>query len=80
MAAFLTAQEPITVEVLRRGQETASVPASHRNSAYIPVPQSPASQASLKTSETVDDHDEDEEMLAGDLLVPGLDYEVILDN
>ena len=48
--AFLTASEPITVEVLRRRPESVSVsvsvPVSHRNSAYIPA-KSP-SQSSLK--------------------------------
>ena len=54
VAAFLTASEPITVEVLRRpagsvASKTASnntasvsVPASHRNSAYIPQAKSPS--------------------------------------
>ena len=45
--AFLTASEPITVEVLRRRPDSVSVPVSHRNSAYIPVAKSP-SQSSLK--------------------------------
>ena len=47
--AFLTASEPITVEVLRRRPDSVSVPVSHRNSAYIPVAKSP-SQSSLKES------------------------------
>ena len=48
--AFLTASEPITVEVLRRRPDSISVPVSHRNSAYIPnnnLAKSP-SQSSLK--------------------------------
>ena len=48
--AFLTASEPITVEVLRRRPDSVSVPVSHRNSAYIPnnnLAKSP-SQSSLK--------------------------------
>ena len=54
MAAFLTAQEPITVEVLRRPvlastssasaskTVSVSVPVSHRNSVYIPHAKSPS--------------------------------------
>jgi hypothetical protein len=108
--AFLNAEEPITVEVLRRpaagnnkieskntcggGLISSSVPASHRNSVYIP-PQSPASSLKetvsvLQTAEVHDvfapDHESDDEDMilddceangsSGDLLVPGLDYEV----
>ena len=61
--AFLHAQEPITVEVLRNGggcsrpqtalnAVSASVPSSHRNSVYIPTTKSP-SQTSLKESSTM---------------------------
>ena len=55
VAAFLTAQEPITVEVLRRPvlasstssasaskTVSVSVPVSHRNSVYIPHAKSPS--------------------------------------
>lgn len=103
----MTAQEPINVEVLRRPAATATVkaqsnnptskvsasmPASNRNSMYIPS-KSP-SQLSLKeTSAAVqteqrlgmvhhsssnNDHDFEEEEDFEDLLVPGLDYEVRL--
>ena len=87
--AFITASEPITVEVLRRRPDSVSVPASNRNSVYIPA-KSP-SQSSLKDPQAqieaahlnhVDhdyEDDEDDELLEEhdvDLLVPGLDYEV----
>ena len=76
------------MEVLRRpSAASASVPASHRNSAYIPPPKSPSS--SLKESKELQsfpinghDHEfeDDEEMASEDLLVPGLDYEGIKAN
>ena len=60
VAAFLTASEPITVEVLRRPEATApnfggkiqtgtsvSVPVSHRNSIYIPQAKSPSPSMNL---------------------------------
>ena len=50
--AFLTAQEPITVEVLRRpstSKTASSVPVSHRNSTYIP-PKSPSGCSLKETS------------------------------
>ena len=60
VAAFLTASEPITVEVLRRPEATApnfggkiqtgtsvSVPVSHRNSIYIPHAKPPSPSMNL---------------------------------
>ena len=66
----MTAQEPIMVEVLRR--PATSLPASNRNSVYIP-PKSP-SNVSLKMETSVQTEMvmEDDE----DFLMPGLDYEV----
>ena len=54
--AFLQAQEPITVEVLRRGQPASlttlgtasSVPNSARNSVYIPTAKSPSQSSLIK--------------------------------
>ncbi len=84
----MTADEPITVEVLRRGKENsaASNSASNRNSIVIPPAKSP-STASIRSQEVqtearsansrLEDHDHDHEIEELDpLLVPGLDYEV----
>lgn len=96
----MTAAEPINVEVLRRPSlqsnnptskaalVSASMPASNRNSMYIPS-KSP-SQLSLKETSVQteqrlmhpmtanNDHEfEDFQQESEDLLVPGLDYEVL---
>ena len=59
VAAFLTASEPITVEVLRRPASTTSnntasvsVPVSHRNSIYIPQAKSPSPSLNHRATET----------------------------
>ena len=62
--AFLTASEPITVEVLRRRPDSVSVPVSHRNSAYIPnnnLAKSP-SQSSLKENSLASTQTEEDVM------------------
>ena len=86
--AFLQAQEPITVEVLRRGQQASrtasSVPTSTRNSVYIPT--STGKSPSPKPPHPVlinDNVEVEEEELSEEMdevvnfsVLPGLDYEV----
>ena len=73
MEAFLTASEPITVEVLRR---KASEVASHRNSVYIPTN---GTSHSSHQEEALEDEDIlGHDLVEEDLLVPSLYYEVHL--
>ncbi len=80
----MTAEEPITVQVLRRPSMQPKSTASQRNSLYIPNESpTPTSNGGLKMHKEAESMppcllvDEDEVLNGQDFLVPGLDYEVI---